>query len=216
MKYEAVFFDLDGTVADTLQNITDALNHTLRQFGRREYAPEAVKPHLGHGVDYLVRQLAPEIPEAEAVEILRAYRPYYAQHTTDNVRPYAGILPALEQLRQLGLKLALVSNKPDAAVQPLAAAFFGDLFHYAIGEQPGLARKPAPAMLYRAAEVLGVELSRCLYVGDSEVDLQTARNGGMDCLAVTWGFRTRQQLEQAGAATLTDSPAGIVAYVRAA
>lgn len=205
MNCDAVFFDLDGTVADTLQNITDALNHTMRHFGRREFDPETVKPHLGWGVDYLMRTLSPDLSAEELEALLRFYRPYYAAHTTDNVRPYPGILPMLEQLRQAGLKLAIISNKPDAAVQPFAEGAFRGLISYAVGELPGVPRKPAPDMLYLAAEKLGVALSRCLYVGDTEVDLQTAENSGMDCVCVTWGFRSRDALLRAGAARIADS-----------
>ena len=214
MRYDAVFFDLDGTVADTLQNITDALNHTMRCFGRREFAQEAVKPNLGWGVDYLVRKLSPDIPEEEIEEILRHYRPYYAEHTTDNVRPYPGILPLMEQLQRAGLKLALISNKPDAAVQPLMERYFRGLLDYAVGEQAGVARKPAPDMLEIAADKLGVELSRCLYVSDTEVDLQTARNTGIDCVCVTWGFRTREELLRAGADQIIDAPEELLPLIR--
>ena len=216
MKYEAVFFDLDGTVADTLQNITNALNHTMRHFGRDEFAPETVKPHLGYGVDYLMRTLVPGISEAEIEEILRYYKPYYAKHTTDGVLPYDGILPMLDGLQRAGLKLALVSNKPDAAVQPLMELYFRGLLSYTVGEQPGIARKPAPDMLRKAAEVLDVKLPRCLYVGDTEVDIQTAQNAGIDCLCVTWGFRTRAQLQKAGAKDIIDRTEDIVPYVLSA
>lgn len=205
MKYNAVFFDLDGTVADTLQNITDALNHTMRHFGRQEFAPETVKPHLGWGVDYLMRKLSPDLSEEEINEMMRHYRPYYAAHTTDNVWPYPGILPMMEGLRRAGFRLAIISNKPDAAVQPFAEGAFHALVSLAMGEQPGIARKPAPDMLIFAAEKLGVELSGCLYVGDTEVDIQTAVNAGIDCVCVTWGFRTREELLRSGAAQIADS-----------
>lgn len=206
MKYDAIFFDFDGTVADTLQNITNALNHTMRHFGRREFAAQTVKPRLGWGVDYLMRALSPELSEEELGALLRFYRPWYAAHTTDEVEPYPGILPMLEQLRQAGLKLAIISNKPDAAVQPFVEGVFRGLIDFAMGEQPGIARKPEPDMLVLAAEALGVGLSRCLYVGDTEVDLQTAVNTGIDCVCVTWGFRTREELLRAGAERIIDSP----------
>lgn len=205
MNYDAVFFDFDGTVADTLQNITDALNHTMRHFGRRTFAPETVKPHLGWGVDYLMRKLSPDLSEEEVGEMLRHYRPYYAAHTTDNVIPYPGILPMMDRLQRAGLKLAIISNKPDAAVQPFAEGAFHGLVSLAMGELPGIARKPAPDMLEMAADRLGVELSRCLYVGDTEVDLQTAANTGIDCVCVTWGFRTRDELLRSGAAQIVDN-----------
>ena len=205
MRYEAVFFDLDGTVIDTLQNITDAVNHAMRRFGLRTFTAEELRPHLGWGVDYLMRTLIPDLPEAKIAEILAYYRPYYAAHTTENTPLYPGILPMLRALRQRGLLLALISNKPDSAVQPLAALYFRDLLSFTIGEQPGIARKPAPDMLRLAAETLGVALSRCLYVGDTEVDIQTAENTGIDCVCVTWGFRTREALARAGATRIADS-----------
>ena len=205
MNYDAVFFDFDGTVADTLQNITDALNHTMRCFGRREFAVRTVKPHLGWGVDYLMRKLSPEVSEEELDAMLRHYRPYYAAHTTDKVLPYPGILPMLERLQRAGLKNAIISNKPDAAVQPFVEGVFHGLISFAMGELPGIARKPAPDMLVFAADRLGVELPRCVYVGDTEVDIQTAANAGIDCVCVTWGFRTREELLRAGAAQIADN-----------
>ncbi len=205
MKYEAIFFDLDGTVIDTLQNITDAVNHTMRHFGLREFSGQTLKPHLGWGVDYLMRKLIPELSEAQIAEILAYYRPYYAQHTTENTPPYPGVLPMLRELKKQGLVLALISNKPDSAVQPLMELYFRDLLSFSIGEQPGIARKPEPDMLRLAAKNLNVNLSRCLYVGDTEVDIQTARNTGIDCVCVTWGFRTREELIRAGAEQIAES-----------
>lgn len=205
MKYAAVFFDLDGTVADTLQNITDALNHTMRHFGRKEFAPGTVKPHLGYGVDYLMGKLFPGIAQEEIDEIQRYYRPYYAQHTTDNVVPYPGIVPMMERLQREGLKLAIISNKPDSAVQPYAESMFRGVISLAMGEIAGITRKPAPDMLACAANRLSVKLSDCLYVGDTEVDVQTARNTGIDCICVTWGFRTREELVRAGAVQIVDT-----------
>ncbi len=205
MRYEAVFFDLDGTVIDTLQNITDAINHTMRHFGLRTFSREELKPHLGWGVDYLMRKLIPDLSEAQIARILDYYRPYYAEHTTENTPLYPGILPMMQRLRQEGLPLALISNKPDSAVQPLMDLYFRDLLSFTIGERPGIARKPAPDMLRLAAETLHVELSRCLYVGDTEVDIQTAENTGIDCICVTWGFRSREALVRAGAVRIADS-----------
>ena len=210
MKYQAVFFDLDGTVSDTLLNITDAVNHTMTHFGRPAFHPETLRPKLGWGVDFLMKQLLPELTEAELGEYMAFYRPYYAQHTRDKVQPYPGILPMLEALKAAGLKLAIVSNKPDAAVQPLVERDFRGLISFAVGELPGVARKPEPDLLLLAADRLGVELSQCVYVGDTEVDVETAANSHMDCLCVTWGFRTRQALEQAGAKTIVETPEGLL------
>ena len=214
MKYSAVFFDLDGTVTDTLQNITDAVNHSMRHFGMREFSPATLKPHLGWGVDYLMRKLNPDITEEQVTEILRFYRPYYAQHTTEKVWPYPGVMPMLEQLHRAGIPMAIVSNKPDSAVQPLMERYFRGLIALAIGERPGLARKPEPDMLAYTARELNVELSRCLYVGDTEVDLRTAENTGIDCVCVSWGFRTREELLAAGARHIVSTPRELVSFLQ--
>ena len=213
MKYDAIFFDLDGTVIDSLQDIVDAVNHTMRRFGLPEADPAALKPHLGWGVSTLMKRWLPGLTDARREEVLAAYRPYYAAHAADKSRPFPGIPEALARLKADGLALAILSNKPDAAVQPLARAYFADTVQLAVGEVAGVRRKPDPDMLERAAERLGVELRRCLYVGDSEVDIDTARNAGIDCLCVTWGFRTREQLLAAGATRVVDTPEQMVASI---
>ena len=213
MRYSAILFDLDGTVADTLQNITDAVNHTMRHFGRHEFAAETLKPHLGWGVDYLMRKLSPGISEEQIAEILRYYRPYYALHTTEKVVPYPGVMQLLERLHDAGCPLAIVSNKPDSAVQPLMERYFRGPVSLAVGELPGVARKPEPDMLVHTAAALNVELSRCLYVGDTEVDIQTAANTGIDCVCVTWGFRTREELLAAGARHIVSSPEELLRFL---
>ena len=139
------------------------------------------------------------------------YRPYYNAHSHDKTRPYAGILPAMRRLREMGLRLAVISNKPDASVQRIAAMDFPGLLDFVSGEREGVRRKPWPDLPRLAADSLGVPLARCLYVGDSEVDVETAGNAGMDCVAVSWGFRTREEL--AGARVIIDRPEELVALV---
>ena len=216
MKYDAIFFDLDGTVIDSLQDITDAVNHTARHFHLPQATPEQLRPLLGWGVGHLWRELRPEADEAELEALLAHYRPYYAQHAADQSRPFEGILPMMERLKGDGLKLAILSNKPDAAVQPLAERYFQGLVCLAVGEVEGVRRKPAPDMVVKAAEALGVPLARCLYVGDSEVDIDTARNTGIDCACVTWGFRSREALLAAGALHIFDTPEELVAFAERA
>ena len=206
MKYSAVFFDLDGTVIDSLQDIVDAVNVTMRHFGLPEASPAALKPHLGWGVGTLMKRWLPDLTDEQRARVLAFYQPYYAAHAGDKSRPFPGIPEALARLRADGFRLAILSNKPDAAVQPLVQAYFSDTVSLAAGEVAGVRRKPDPDMLVRAAEQLGVELRRCLYVGDSEVDVDTARNAGIDCLCVSWGFRTREQLVAAGAKRIVDTP----------
>lgn len=205
MKYQAIFFDMDGTVSDTLKDITETVNHTMRHFGLRTYAPEEVKPLLGNGARYLLSSLLPEGPPGPD-ELLSIYLPYYAAHAGDDSPPYDGILPMLKELKARGIPTAIISNKPDSAVQPVAAKCFSGLIDLAVGEKEGIRRKPAPDMLIAAADSIGVELGSCLYVGDSEVDIDTARNAGIDCVSVSWGFRSREQLIQAGASVIIDRP----------
>ena len=216
MKYDAVFFDLDGTVIDSLQDIADAVNHTMRHFGLPECPAEALKPLLGRGVDTLMRRYLPGLSDARRAEVLAFYRPYYAVHAGDKSCPFEGIQPMLARLKADGLALAIISNKPDAAVQPLAAAYFADTMRLAVGEVEGVRRKPCPDMLEDAAAKLGVDLRRCLYVGDSEVDIDTARNTGIDCVCVSWGFRSRAELAQAGAVHIIDAPWELVEFVEGA
>lgn len=213
MKYEAVFFDLDGTVIDSLQDIADAANRTFRHFHLPEYEAQALKPFLGWGTAQLMRLAVPQAPDALLQALQAHYAPYYAAHAAVKSRPYPGVLSMMARLKEDGLVLAIVSNKPDAAVQPLAAAFFSDLVALSVGEIQGVRRKPCPDMLEHAAAKLGLDLGRCLYVGDSEVDIDTANNAGIDCVSVTWGFRTREALVRAGAKHIIDAPEQLVAFV---
>ena len=216
MLYDAIFFDLDGTVIDSLQDIADAVNYTMRHFGLPRWEPQALKPHLGWGVGTLMKRILPQASEARREEILAFYKPYYAVHAGDKSRPFEGVLPMLERLKADGLTLAILSNKPDAAVQPLAEQYFSGLMDLSAGEVEGVRRKPCPDMLEAAARKLGVDLKRCLYVGDSEVDIDTARNAAIDCVCVSWGFRSREQLRAAGAATIIDLPWELVEIVEQA
>ena len=213
MKYDAVFFDLDGTVVDSLQDIVDAVNHTMRHFGLPEHTPEQLKPHLGWGVGHLMHSILPDAPEARVEEVLAHYRPYYALHAGDKSQPFDGILPMMARLKGDALALAILSNKPDAAVQPLAERYFSDVVRLAVGEREGVRRKPHPDMVKAAARQLDVPLARCLYVGDTEVDIDTAKNAGIDCACVTWGFRTRKQLRSAGATVIVDTPEALASYI---
>lgn len=213
MRYDAIFFDLDGTVVDSLQDIADAVNHTMRHFHLPEHTPEQLKPHLGWGVGHLMRSILPDASDGMLEAVLDHYRPYYARHAGDKSRPFDGILPMLERLKADGLVLAILSNKPDAAVQPLVESYFSDLVSLAVGELEDVRRKPHPDMVEAAARRLSVPLNRCLYVGDTEVDIDTARNADIDCACVTWGFRTRDQLRRAGAAVIVDTPEELAEFI---
>ncbi|MBR0162086.1 MAG: HAD family hydrolase [Oscillospiraceae bacterium] len=201
MACQAVLFDMDGTVLDTLDDLTNAVNASLRHFSLPPVSRETVRQSLGNGAKYLIEHCVPEgVSEEDRDRILTWYKPWYDAHCRIETRPYPGILPMMERLKAKGLRLAIISNKPDPAVQELAAAFFPGLLETAVGERASVRRKPSPDAVLTAAAEMGVSVSDCVYVGDSEVDIQTARNAGMDCLSVCWGFRDPDQLAEAGAA----------------
>ncbi len=198
-----VIFDLDGTLLDTLEDLRDSVNHTLRQYDCPERSLEEVRTFVGTGARRLIQLALPGKADDPAVDdVLAAYQRYYADHSQVKTRPYPGILEALEKIRE-EYPVAVVSNKPDIAVKPLCRDYFGSI--YARGESTDCPRKPAPDMVYKAMADIGVD--GCVYVGDSEVDVQTAKNAGVPCLSVLWGFRDRACMEAEGSRYFCDDPA---------
>ena len=207
MRYKAVLFDMDGTVLDTLDDLADSVNRSLREFGLPEVSRFQVGQSLGNGAKYLIRHCLPEgSDEALCEQVLSFYKPWYDAHCRIKTKPYDGILQLMETLRADGVSQAIISNKPDSAVQELAEAFFPGLMDVVIGESPAVKRKPSPDTVLAAASQMGLMASDCVYIGDTEVDLETARNAGMDCIPVSWGFRTEEQLRAAGAEEIIRSP----------
>ena len=198
-----ILWDLDGTLLDTLADLTDALNHTMEQFGYPTRTMEEVRRFIGNGARRLIALSVPEGADVDAA--LDAYREYYAAHCQIKTKPYDGILEALAVLGEK-YPMAVVSNKPDNAVKPLCAQYFPGIF--ARGESADCPRKPAPDMLFKAMEAIGVET--CVYVGDSEVDAITARAAGVPCLSVLWGFRDREEIEANGGMHFCDNVAELV------
>ena len=189
-----IIFDLDGTLLDTLDDLHAAVNHTLAQFGCPPRTREEVRQFVGNGVDQLVRLSLPGTDhDPDQAEVIAAFRAYYNAHCKEKTGPYAGIPEALAALAE-EYPLAVVSNKPDSAAKPLCQEYFGTIF--ALGERQDIPRKPAPNMVWRAMAAIGVE--KCVYVGDSEVDVLTAKNAGVPCLSVLWGFRDKPDQVQAG------------------
>ena len=197
-----ILFDLDGTLLDTLGDLTDATNYALRQHGYPERSIGEIRRFVGNGAANQMRLSVPEGADYEPV--LATYKPYYDAHCQIKTAPYPGVPEALEELKDY--PMAVVSNKPHSAVTVLARQYFGDI--YARGEKADCPRKPAPDMVHRTMEALGIE--KCVYVGDSEVDVKTARNAGVPCLAVLWGFRDKEVLEAEGAEFFCDDPKNLV------
>lgn len=207
MKYEAVLFDLDGTLTDTLEDLKNSVNFALSQFGFPERSIDEVRSFVGNGVRRLVFLSVPEgTDEKTAEDCLAVFKAYYKEHSLVNTKPYDGIIPMLERLRKNGFRTAVVTNKMDSAAQDIVRIFFDGLIDAAVGQIDGVAQKPEPDGIFLALEKLGVEKEKSLYVGDSEVDCKTAENAGIPCIGVLWGFRDRSVLEANGAAAVIDRP----------
>lgn len=201
-----VLFDLDGTLLNTLDDLADAVNHTLKQYGCPERTTEEVRQFIGNGALRLIRLALPGKENDPPVEqVLTAYQKYYAANAQNKTKPYDGILDALQQVAEK-YPVAIVSNKPDVAVKILCKDYFGDI--YARGESDDCPRKPAPDMVKKAMAEIGVDA--CVYVGDSDVDVLTAKNAGVPCLSVLWGFRDRNCMEAVGGKYFCDQPAGML------
>ena len=207
---KAILFDLDGTLLDTLEDLYCATNYTLRHFGCPERTVEEVRLFVGNGARVLIEKALPGKPDDPSVEeALAFYETHYRRVCADGKTcPYPGIPEALAQLKE-SYALAIVSNKPDAAVKKLCAQYFPEI--YALGVTEDCPRKPAPDMVKKALAELGAET--CLYVGDSEVDVTTAKNAGVPCLSVLWGFRDKQVIAQAGGKHFCDDPRKLTRYI---
>ena len=210
MKYRAVIFDMDGTVLDTLADLHDAVNAMRRHEGLEELSLDYVRRSVGNGVGVLMeRTLGEDYPRRQEAEAF--YRAFYESHCLIKTAPYPGILALMEALQARGVAMAVVSNKQDAAVQSLRDHFFGTRLDFALGTTEKLPRKPHPEMVWACVEALGRERESCLFVGDSEVDIATARNAGLDVAAVSWGFRERGLLESLQPDYLVDEPRELLA-----
>lgn len=199
MAYQAVIFDLDGTLLDTLGDLTDALNFALAAHALPQHREAEVRAWLGNGIRRLVESALPQGTDAALAEaVFSAFKQRYGEHYLDRTVPYPGMVALCDALQARGVKTALVTNKADFVAQRIYAALFAGVIPVAIGEQPGFAKKPAPDMVDEALRRLGCTRAQAVYVGDSEVDLQTARNSGLPCILVDWGFRDRAFLETLG------------------
>lgn len=197
---DTIIFDLDGTLLDTLEDLTDSVNYAMEKFGFPLHTIEEIRSFVGNGAPKLIERSIPQGKENPSYDaVLAAFKEHYAAHCEDKTNPYAGIMELLAKLKDKGYRMAVVSNKFDGAVKRLCEKYFGGYLEAAIGESADVKRKPAPDTVYRALRELSCDNSRAVYVGDSEVDIQTAKNASLPCISVTWGFRTAGQLKAAGA-----------------
>ena len=203
---KAIVFDLDGTLLNTLDDLHASVNYTMEKFGCPTLEKNQVRALLGNGIRYMIHGALPENRRDETDEILPVFKAYYDEHKDDNTAPYDGVIEMLKLVRKAGYKTAIVSNKYDQAVQQLKDGLFGGYIDFALGQVDGIANKPAPDGVWLALEKLGVEREEAVYVGDSEVDLLTAKNSCLRCIACSWGFRDREDLIGHGATEIIDNP----------
>lgn len=200
MKKKLAIFDMDGTILDTLDDLTDSINYALSYCGFPEHTKDDVRRFVGNGILKLVkRSVPPYAGEADIEKVFQVFKDYYKLHCRDKTRPYPGIVNVIETLKEKGYFIAVVSNKADFAVQELCLRYFPGLIDYAVGERDGIKKKPAPDSVLSVMGALNVRPEESIYIGDSDVDIATAKNAGICCLTVTWGFRDREYLKRCGA-----------------
>lgn len=212
--YDTVIFDLDGTLLYTLDDLTISVNHALSGFTDVRRSVDEVRGFVGNGIRRLMELSLPggeDNPRFE--EAFAVFREHYAVHCRDHTRPYPGVSEMVAALVERGLSLGIVSNKPDREVREMNQVYFNGLFGAALGERRGVRRKPAPDTLLEAMKELGSTAGNTLYVGDSEVDILTSANASVDCLSVTWGFRSEEHLRRSGATGFIHAPAELVRYL---
>ena len=211
MKYKTFIFDLDGTLLNTLDDLAASTNYALRQFEMKEHPVESIRQFVGNGVGKLIERAIPDGKDNPLYDdVLDTFRKHYMNHSLDTTRPYDGVDKMLRDLKQSGCRIAVVSNKFLAATQELCQHFFPDTVEVAIGEHENIRRKPAPDTVREALQRLGEGSDDAVYVGDSEVDIATAKNSGLPCISVLWGFRDRDFLLSHGATTFVTTPSDIV------
>lgn len=214
--YKLAVFDMDGTILDTLEDLKDSTNFALEKCGYPTRSYDEVRRFVGNGIRKLIERAVPEGLTVEQIDrVHEVFTEHYKVHCADTTKAYDGIKPLLEKLRASGVKTAVVSNKADYGVQELCKEYFDGLFDYAVGEREGIRRKPAPDAVNEALRFLGIDKSEAVYIGDSDVDFETAKNAELPCISVLWGFRDEEFLREKGATLFVRDPAEIYDIIMA-
>ena len=211
MKYELAIFDMDGTILDTLEDLTDAMNYCLEKYKMPLKSLDQIRSYVGNGIHKLIERAVPKETISTTVEEIYAlFSEYYREHCAIKTRPYDGICQVIAALKNQGIKTAVVSNKADFAVKSLCDDYFCGLFDYSVGDKPGMRRKPYPDGVIQVMNYFNVALNKAVYIGDSDVDFHTAQNAGIDVIMVGWGFRDEDFLYSIGAKKVIHEPAEIL------
>ena len=212
--YDTIIFDLDGTLLDTLEDLMDSVNYIMDKYGFPRRTLEEIRTFVGNGLKNLLTKCVPtDVSETDFEEALSEFKEYYGKNCQIKTRPYDGVMECIEALKKKGYKMAIVSNKADPAVKELNKIYFKGMIDVAIGERPGVARKPAPDGMFAIMDSFGVKPQDCLYIGDSEVDAVTGANAGVQTVCVTWGFRSEEELRNAGAENLINKAEELLKYL---
>lgn len=210
-KKTLIIFDLDGTILNTLEDLADSVNHALKNNGFPERTIEEIRSFVGNGIRRLIERAVPTGSEPEETgRVFDEFTKYYREHCADKTKPYDGVKELLGALRQKGYRTAVISNKADFGVQKLCGIYFSGLFDYAVGEKPGIQRKPCPDGVFHVLEQMQATKEEAVYIGDSEIDIETAKNAGIEMIAVEWGFRDKAFLTEKGAVCTVDNPGQIL------
>ena len=211
MKYNTYIFDLDGTILDTLLDLANAVNFAMRAKGFPERTTDEVRSFIGNGIKVLIRRAVPQnTSEDDYAQALEIFTKYYLEHIADNTKPYDGMIDVINSLKEKGCKTAVVSNKAHIAAQAVVKDFFGDIFDIVVGKMDEFPSKPEPDSLLYAIRSLGADKEKCIYIGDSDVDVLTAHNAGLECIGVTWGNRDEDVLLTNGAEYIARKPEDIL------
>ena len=212
MKYKAVIFDLDGTLVNSIRDIADAMNKVLKARNYNTYTYEVYKTFVGSGLKKLViRALPSEHPKAEDVEAcVVEMMQIYADNCTNKTAPYDGVMDLLEELKKLPLKVSILSNKEDSLTKKVASAVLPNIFAPVLGLKEEALKKPNPKVALQLSEGLGINPEEIIYVGDSDVDMQLAKNAGFLPVGVSWGFRSKEELIKNGAARILNTPSDLL------
>ena len=214
MKFNSVVFDLDGTLLDTLGDLRDSVNFALEKNGLPNRTTEEIRSFVGNGIRLLIERSVPKNASIEIIDkCFSEFKEYYKEHSAILTKPYDGIIDLMKELKSKGIKIAVVSNKADFAVKTLMEDYFKGLYDCAYGERVGVPRKPAPDSVFGAISEMGAEIENTVYIGDSEVDVETSKNANLPCIAVTWGFRDKEVLESLNPEYIVDSPSDILRII---